>query len=70
MNMGHAITATQKTVESPFAMLWCDGYGATLSTILVSTVAAKTVSKVISELNGKLSGMPSMFLPLGFSLCI
>lgn len=70
MNMGHAITATQKTVESPFTVPWCDGYGATLSTILVTTVAAKTVSKVISELNEKLSGMPSMFLPLGFSLCI
>lgn len=68
--MGHVITATQKTVDDPFAMLWCDGCGATLSIILVSTVAAKTVSKVISELNGKLSGMPSMFLPLGFSLCI
>lgn len=69
MNMGHAITATQNTMEGPFVMLWCDGYGATLSIILVSIVAAKTVSKVISE-NGKLSGMPSMFLSPGFSLWI
>ncbi|KAK7816317.1 hypothetical protein U0070_020832 [Myodes glareolus] len=70
MNMGHAITATQNTMEGPFVMLWCDGYGATLSIILVSIVAAKTVSKVISELNGKFSGMPSMFLSPGFSLWI
>ncbi|XP_060229301.1 glyceraldehyde-3-phosphate dehydrogenase-like [Meriones unguiculatus] len=53
----HAITATQNTVDDPSGKLWRDGCGAARYIIPASTVAAKAVDKVISELNRKLTGM-------------
>ena len=68
--MVHAITITEKAVDRLFGKLWCDDYGAGQNIIFVFTGAAKTVGKVIAELNGKLTGMTFMFLHSAFPLWI
>ncbi|XP_008577335.1 PREDICTED: glyceraldehyde-3-phosphate dehydrogenase [Galeopterus variegatus] len=57
MTTVHAVTSTQKRVDGPSGKLWHNGCGALKNIIPASAGAAKAVSKVIPQLNGKLTGM-------------
>ncbi len=57
MSTIHAVTGTQKVVDSPSKKDWRGGRGACFNIIPSSTGAAKAVGKVYPALNGKLTGM-------------
>ncbi|CAD83499.1 glyceraldehyde 3-phosphate dehydrogenase A [Candidatus Blochmanniella floridana] len=53
----HAVTSTQKTVDSPIHKDWRSGRSAYQNIIPSSTGAAQALGKVITDLHGKLTGM-------------
>ncbi|XP_036595533.1 glyceraldehyde-3-phosphate dehydrogenase-like [Trichosurus vulpecula] len=53
----NTVTDTQKRALNPSGMLWCDVRSTAENNIPPSTGAAKTVGKIIPELNGKFIGM-------------
>ena len=57
MTTVHAVTASQKTVDSPSSKDWRGGRSVFENIIPSSTGAAKAVGVVLPELNGKLTGM-------------
>jgi glyceraldehyde 3-phosphate dehydrogenase len=57
MTTVHAVTATQKSVDSPSVKDWRGGRGAYQNIIPSSTGAAKAVDRVIPSMMGKLTGM-------------
>ena len=57
MSTIHAVTATQKSIDSPSLKNWRLGRGAYQNIIPSSTGAAKAVEKVLPSMKGKLTGM-------------
>lgn len=57
MTTVHAVTPTQKTLDSPSSKQWRDGRAAYQNIIPSATGAAKAIGKVIPELDGKLTGI-------------
>ena len=57
MSTIHAVTATQKSIDSPSPKNWRLGRSAYQNIIPSSTGAAKAVGKVLPKMNGKLTGM-------------
>lgn len=57
MTTVHAVTSTQKTVDSPMYKNWRIGRSAYQNIIPSSTGAATALGKIIKELDGKLTGI-------------